>query len=202
MKYTWKNTKRWLVSELGALASEMLGTFGWILLYFVIGAAIAVPYTLLAGGDLEAYVMTVLVSPIAVFIMLLGWCMRPIGRDRSKTLGAGDCLFLAFVGYLSLPIILNGVSLLLGWAGYETAAHIVFAVRYPVLILIPTTLFVGLLIIGGVMNIWMKTKRHWRNTPPTPPSSPGAHLGARSESPSQQNNDELSGGQSQVLLAM
>ena len=38
--------------------------------------------------------------------------------------------------------------------GYGEVARIVFALRYPVLILLPVTLFVGLLVIGGVMNAY------------------------------------------------
>lgn len=190
MKHSLKETTHQLVNELGEVALNALSIVCLSIGYFVIGLVLAVPYTLLAGGLLDNFIMTVMLSPIVTSMLFFLWFTRPIGRERDQKLGVGDYSFWGFVTYLGLPILLNGTSLLLRSLGYEAAAQIVFAVRYPILVLLPGAFFVVLLLASGVVNAWTKMIGLCGTTPPpTPPSNPGQPPHLRSEQqPSQQSD--------------
>ena len=203
MKRTLKETTRQLARELDEFATKTLCICLAIACFLAAGSLLAAPYTFLAGGNSDNFIMTVMLSPITAFMLFLGWVTRRVGREQNQKLGGGDYMFWGFVAYLSLPILLNGTSLLLRQLGYEGAAQIVFTLRYPVLILLPITLFVVLLIVSGVMNAWIKVRGMRSATPPTPPSSPGQppHMQSEQQPPLSKPNDstDFGGNQLQVI---
>ncbi|MFA5020918.1 MAG: hypothetical protein WC517_02565 [Patescibacteria group bacterium] len=127
------------------MVSALLG-----LAYFLVGCALATPYNFLAGGDVESFVNTTILAPIGVIFLFIVHSTRRLGYYDKRPLKRVDWFFWLLVFWLVSPVILNGVSILLGHAGYAVAAHCVFKDRYSALLVIP---LVCLLV--NVVSIWM-----------------------------------------------
>lgn len=146
-----------------------------VLLYIVGGSILSVPYTYLANGSLDFAsfgITTMVVTLLGVFLGIFDLMPVPgmnLG-DGKRTKWGGD-FFWAMVAYFCSPILLNGASLFLKWAGYETASHHIFAGRYLILMVVPTLLPLWVAIAVEVMG---RRQRFSGNaTPPsnTPPSN-------------------------------
>lgn len=98
--------------------------------YFSIGLLLAIPYNHLSGGDPEEFLLTALIAPLAVGYLFITFSLSRQGiimNRRGRRLGVGFCLTAA---YFALPIILNSMSIALGWIGLEAASKATFNFRY------------------------------------------------------------------------
>lgn len=110
------------------------------------GIILVLLYHFLAGGfaeDILSMSMVVIIPLVGllVSVAILGWPTK-----------WGDRLFWTFVAYFPSPILLNGVSLLLGWAGYETIGRYVFEGRY-LLLLLPLLYMLCATVAGIVADL-------------------------------------------------
>jgi hypothetical protein len=102
----------------------------FVFLYLLAGCILSIPYTYLANGSFESFFLTAWIAPVAALFLFFVFKMRGILRQDGKRSWWGGGFFWAVVAYLCFPILLNGVSLLLKWAGHEVAGHYVFECRY------------------------------------------------------------------------
>lgn len=130
-----------------------------VLIYFVIGCLISVPYTFLANGNLDNFMLTAWLAPVGSVLVLLAYIVgKAMSKDRHRRQFVGSWLFWIVATYFCLPIILNGVSLLLKLMGYNTVGHYVFACRYSSLYACFSIGFVAVVVYcmtaDGVTRIW------------------------------------------------
>lgn len=121
-----------------------------VIVWFILGCVIAIPYTFLANGTFEHFFITAWIIP-ACALVLTFYLILP-----TNTLGGKRSFWLTFWAltfYFCLPIIMNGTSLLLKHMGHEAAGQTVFDLRY-ISCLIPITVWlVAGLIIGLICAI-------------------------------------------------
>ena len=145
-----------------------------VLLYIVGGSILSVPYTYLANGSLDLTSLgmtTMFVILLGVFLSIFDLMPVPgmnLG-DNKRTKWDGG-FFWAMAAYFCSPILLNGASLFLKWAGYETVGQYVFSGRYLILMVVPAFLPLWVAIAIGVMSC--RQRGSGGTTPPssTPPS--------------------------------
>lgn len=143
-------------------------------LYLIVGAVLSVPYNFLAGGNVESFTYTTVFAPIAAFFLLIVYMTRGAGRRDFKQPKWGGGFFWVLVAYFCLPILLNGASLLLKWAGYKIAGRYIFENRYSSLLAVPMILMfccIVAMVVTGVMSILQRFSGN--ATPPTstPPNN-------------------------------
>lgn len=133
--------------------------------YLVVGCILSAPYTFLANGNLDNFFVTAWVAPVAAIFLFV---VYPIARShRVKRSKWGGGFFWVLVAYFCSPILLNGVSLLLKWAGYEVAGHHVFESRFLGLLIAP----ILLVICGEIANGLVNLRRYFSGRATTPSSS-------------------------------
>jgi len=161
-----------------------------VVLYLIVGAALSMPYNFLAGGNVENFTYTVVFAPIAAFFLLIVYMTRGTGRRDFKKPKWGGGFFWVAVAYFCSPILLNGASLLLKWAGYKTAGRYIFKSRYFSLLAVPMLLMFCCIVANGVTSI--RQRFSGGATPPssTPPSGFGPNRNA-AISPSEDRKIEL-----------
>jgi hypothetical protein len=121
-----------------------------IIVYLLIGLVIAVPYTYLAGWDVNVMPSTVMFSPLVlVFLGILYLAAR--GERYSKSRGFRTTFWISVV-YFFLPVIANGVSILLRWLELPYG-DLVFEHRYQTFLVLPGIIII-LLVWGVLENIW------------------------------------------------
>jgi len=126
------------------------------LAYFLFGSILVLLYNFLAGGNVESFFNTALLAPIAVFFLFVIHATRRLGYYDKRPLKRVDWFFWLLVFWLVSPVILNGVSILLGHAGYAVAAHCIFKFRYQALLVIPLVGMLANVIVGWIANIWKR----------------------------------------------
>jgi len=124
-----------------------------------IGCVIAAPYAYLSGGSDNNFILIVLLSPAVSLILLIAYGVRKISYSDNKKSSFGTTMFWLLVVYFCLPIILNGASLLLKTAGYESISQNVFNCRYFSLLVLPTLLLLYIIIAEGVGGIWQRLSK-------------------------------------------
>lgn len=129
-------------------------TFFIMLVYFLIGIVLAVPYNLLAGGNSQNLMITAWIAPFASLCFYILWRVQREYREKKyhKTVRR---ILLSFAIYCGLPLILNGASFLAKQTGYTTLAQFLFDWRYGSL-LVPiacATFIIGLYVILITLNI-------------------------------------------------
>lgn len=147
-----------------------------ILAYFIVGCIISVPYTYLANGTTDNFMLTAWIAPVGALVLFIvhtveramSWC-KPY---RARMLGGW--FFWGLMTYFCLPIFLNGVSLLLNSMGFGTVGHYVFEFRYAAFLGVPVALVIFGLIAGGVENIREKFKGRAKPPSSQPPSNIGS----------------------------
>lgn len=142
-----------------------------LLLWFLAGCIIAIPYTFLANGSFDSFLMTAWIAPAAALFLFIAYAMSGVGRRDSRHPKWGDGLFWAFVAYFCSPILLNGTSLLLKWAEYEVVGHYVFEGRFIGLLAVPMLLVVYGAIASGMMSIRQRFSGGATPSSGTPPSN-------------------------------
>ena len=131
------------------------------LVWFLVGCVIAVPYTFLVNGSFDNFFATAWFAPVAVPSLFIAYAMRGVGRRDRSRLKWGDWFFWVVVSYFCLPIILNGVSLLMGWMGYEVISHYAFEGRFVSLLVVPMLMAMMSGIVNGVRSArqWLSGNR-------------------------------------------
>ncbi len=131
------------------------------LIWFFVGSILAVPYNYLAGGGLDNFGLTIFFAPAAAIFLFIPYLTIRIDHSKKSKI-----FFWATVVYLLLPILMNGVSLLLKQMGYVLAADYAFKYRYIVLatpfILWPCYVII-IDIFEGAKNLWQRVTTHPSN---------------------------------------
>ncbi len=129
-------------------------------LYLGVGYAMAVPYTFLAGWDKSNLFIfvTALILPITLAIIYALHTRWPGHRERAVWI---------FLGYCLLPVFMNGISIIIKWAGSITAGNFVFKYRYESLI----AALIGFALYSLAKNI----RQLFSSNKTTPPSKSNPH---------------------------
>jgi len=142
-----------------------------VVAWAIVGLFIATPYTFAASGSLHNFLMTCLFGPPIALLLFVVWLMenqRLSDADRKRH-WLSSCYFWTFMAYSCLPIILNGLSVAVQAAGYQTAADYIFALRYLSLIALLLITGVGFFIFVACMLAYQQVRR--RISGSTPPAS-------------------------------
>lgn len=129
-------------------ALEILNLIGSVLvvivLYLIVGFALALWYTFFAGPSGNAFVFLMFLLPVALLILFIIYKMY---RDKVfESLKA----FWIFLGYCLMPIIFNGISIILTRAGFGAVGEYIFKYRYDSLVAVP----MGIVVICVMWGIW------------------------------------------------
>ena len=166
---------RFNLSTEKGVAMAIIAQALWILAYLIVGSILSVPYTYLAGGSSEHFILATMAAPVASFALVLAYAIRKVsGRTGERPWGGGGC-FLVIAAYLFLPAILNGASHLLGWVGFEAASGFVFEIRYIALLVVPA--FIVVLLIGrGIAEVVAHAlRRRFKRTAVPPADTPSGN---------------------------
>lgn len=137
-----------------------------ISLYYVVGLVLAIPYTWLSGGSAEENLALIAwFMPLAA-VGIYG-LYRACKDSQTDIPWYVHRILFGFIGYVSLPIILNGASIIMSGAGLNSAGDFLFAGRYTSLLIAP---FVILACFGIYIRRAEKVKRPGQRT-----SSPAAN---------------------------
>ena len=140
------------IKQIGLELLELVGKFLTLLVllvvYCLIGCIFSAPYTFFAGGDNYNFFLGIVFMPMILLFLFVPW---KITRRRQHKWDKST--FWILVTYFCLPIILNGVSILLKSIGYETVSYYVFAGRYFSLWAIPVFLVVCGIILIVIANL-------------------------------------------------
>jgi hypothetical protein len=154
-----------------------ISTLLWIsvgvVVWALLGSAIAAPYTWLSGGSWICFVATLLLGPSCVFLQLMVWASDNAyhSQQKGKDHWHGGVCSTVCLTYFCLPIILNGTSVVLQNADYETAAYWVLALRYWSLV-IGLPFAVGSVVMIARVISWQSTDSQeivpsrWSSPPP------------------------------------
>jgi cytochrome bd-type quinol oxidase subunit 2 len=121
-----------------------------IIVYLLIGLVIAVPYTYLAGWDVNVMPSTVMFSPLALIVIVVFYFMAR-GERRYKSRGFKTTFWISII-YFLLPVIANGVSILLRWLELPYG-DFVFEHRYQTFLVLPGIIII-LLVCLIFASIW------------------------------------------------
>lgn len=157
------------------------------LLYFVVGAILAIPYNYLAGWEPSAMPMLIAMMPVAAFIVYaFNMARKTMRRGTSmRIVKFVNGAFWCFICYSILPILGNGLSIVLKQAGSESAAKFVFVYRYESLLAVPWAFILGMAVYAAICVSLSRLSR--RNAPP-PPSAPSG--GSGSDTSADASSDE------------
>jgi hypothetical protein len=135
------------------------------LAYFIVGGIISAPYTYLANGGFENYILTQVIAPVAaLFLVVVHMIERGQLQRKSRwTRMLGGWFFWVFVTYFCLPIIMNGASLLLWSMGFAKVGYRVFEFRYAAILLVPALLAVTILITFCATDMYERYKNRVRS---------------------------------------
>ena len=123
------------------------------LVWILIGCALSIPYTILSGGSLDNFYVTMMVSPALAFYFFVysKTCALVARRPLWKT-----GMFWFLLTWACMPIIFNLGSIVLGHCGFSLASDWVFRMRYATLglpFLIGLVALVLVWIAHGAINI-------------------------------------------------
>jgi len=118
--------------------------------YLLIGLIIAIPYTYLAGWDVNNVASAVLFSPLVLVVLCVFYLL---GRKvRLSNLKGYSVAFWVSLVYFFLPVIANGVSIFLEWIKLPYG-DLIFEHRYKTLFVLPVVIII-LLLLGILESIW------------------------------------------------
>lgn len=156
------------LSELALVGLFILALF---FIYVVAGIIIGAPYVLLAGYNVDALCIAVLVSPILICALFFLWQIHRVAVTRRLKNNPWKLMFWSFGVYLLLPIFLNWISIILTALGFQSVGCHLHTFRYVSLVLLPMVALVGLFSFGMILAIREDIGARKNNS--TPPSSPG-----------------------------
>lgn len=143
--------------ELKDFFSKIIFGFMVMILYFLFGILLSIPYILLSGGNIRDIVVSASITPIAYLFLVMLWPRKEL-RDKDRFWNILTSIFFIYVSYLSIPILLNLTSFLFGKMGYKELSEIIFSLRYVSLILLPVVAIMLILLISFALNLYEKGK--------------------------------------------
>ncbi|MBI1999061.1 MAG: hypothetical protein HYS74_00195 [Parcubacteria group bacterium] len=158
--------------NLAGQLADGAGTFFMWTFYFVVGLVMAVPYTFLAGWDVNNLFLTAWALPIASVII---YTLYTMCKMKIHTIPWWiHRVFYGLLGYCLLPIFANGISIVLKWVGLATTGGFIFEYRYASLVVVPVAVIIGLVTYSLAKSFWHQ-RFSGNATPPssTPPSGFG-----------------------------
>lgn len=174
MKNLWKR----IVSCINVTIGSALGVTvvcALIIAYSALGFALVFPYAALAGAQLNDLTPWVPFAP--VIALVLGFMATALFQHHHPLirtwLRTGFCLIVA---YLCLPILFNGISLGMKAYGWETAATVVFVLRFWSLLLVPVLAIVAMVVYE---KLPATHRIRWTRKPPSSPPSSGNDVNRR-----------------------
>src|SRR3989344_5789312 len=154
----------WLICSFSNRRSKMNLLF--LLVYVLIGFALAVPYVFLAGWDRENLVYIGMFLPIASLILFLIHVLSKKAWNPDLPKDGLRKIFWVFLGYCLLPILLNGVSFAFTLVGMEAVGDFIFKYRFLSLWMVPSVAIAGLIIYCIVCAIFQRKHVDGTGTPP------------------------------------
>jgi len=161
----------------------------FFVVYILAGCILSIPYTLLANGNLENLLITSWIAPAAAFFLFIVYQLRGIGRKDGKLPRWGGAFFWIMAAYFCLPIIFNGISILLRWSGYSVLGDIVFSTRYLSLLVLLIALLIALIIFGAASDFWKSFSG--TDAPPNPPEQPSPPSLQKPGRPEESHSDKI-----------
>lgn len=130
----------------------ILAQFILALAYFIVGCVLSIPYTYIANGNMDNFMLTAWIAPVGALVLFI---THAVGRATSRCRSflarkSGGWFFWSVVTWFCLPIVLNGVSLLLRKLGLYSTSHYVFEYRYFSIVAVPFFLIIYGMIMNGV----------------------------------------------------
>lgn len=177
MKNFWNQIVSCISVTVGSVFGLMV-VCALIVAYSTLGFALVFPYATLSGAQLSDLTPWVLFAPaIALVLGVMATVSfqnhHPLIRTWLRT---GFCLSVA---YLCLPILFNGISLGMKACGWETAATVVFVLRFWSFLIVPVLAIVAVVVYEKLPAMH---RIRWTRKPPSspPPSGDDAdHLRSR-----------------------
>jgi hypothetical protein len=120
------------------------------IIWIIVGIILAVPYVWLAGGYSDPAVIITFFGPGVCLLLFFLYHI-------SKVLKEIKPFFWFLLVYSFLPVLLNGVSMLLKWMGVRGAADFIFNHRYESLAII--FILLAALLAGGLIGSGLNTIR-------------------------------------------
>jgi hypothetical protein len=118
--------------------------------YLLIGLIIAIPYTYLAGWDVNNVASATLFSPfVLAFLCIFYLSGRKVHHSNLK--GFNITFWVSLI-YFFLPVIANGVSIILNWANLPYG-NLIFEYRYNTLLVFPVIVMI-VLVYGFLESVW------------------------------------------------
>lgn len=124
-----------------------------VLLWFLVGSAISLPYAFLADGDLfldknlEWWLLMILIAPIATLSLCVAHVLVEFSPPEKKS--GFVVLFWILAFYWFSPVLLNLASFWVKRVGYEAFGSYMFRYRYFSLIIAPP-------VIAICWSVWNK----------------------------------------------
>ncbi len=145
------------------------------LCYILIGCILSVPYNYLAGGGMNSFMLSAVIAPVGAVVLFIAHTVERVmaRNEHSQARLRGGWFFWGVVTYLCLPIIFNGVSLLLNSMGFGKVGYYVHEFRYAALLLVPLLLITICFVMMGVKSILGKFKVNAKPPSSTPPGDIG-----------------------------
>lgn len=175
LRCAWEQSATILCAIIAIATLSVLWTF--------IGAVMSYAYALLAGGGHDNLFCLMLLAwgPVVLFFLIILWlfsrvrsCVMRNGITRRRLrYWTGGPLFWIPFAWLTAPIILNGVSLLLRAGGFDAVGGYVFTYRYHSLPAIPMAIITTAALVYAFEGI--RGRSGGSKTPPSPPSGGDAH---------------------------
>ncbi|MDO8590332.1 MAG: hypothetical protein Q7R69_03635 [bacterium] len=116
-----------------SITEWLIGLF-WIL----VGLVVVFPYTYLAGGGTRHLWLTSVGLLIASAIL---YALYHLAYKLRWIVGGAFWMFLV---YCTLPIFVNGISIVFKWVGLVTVGSFIFEYRYASLLVPPLAIVIGL----------------------------------------------------------
>lgn len=138
-----------------------------IIAYVVLGYILVSPYVFLAGTPLDQLPAAALFAP--VIALFLGLLASVLCHQHSPLLRRYAAIGLTVtIAVLLLPILFNGISVAMKAAGWETAATIVFVIRFWSMLIVPICVYAAAI---AYARLPATHRLRWKKPPTSPPSS-------------------------------
>lgn len=167
---------------------------GAVVVYLIVGLALAVPYTYVSGGATpDSLSFGTLVLPWTVLVLVLLYQGSKSQSNDCWTRRVFGGIFWGLLGFVLLPVVTNLVSLGCTWFGFVRLGEFIFQCRYLSLLMVPTIAFM-MLIGAAAVAACFRRKSSSEAPPPldTPPSDSPGSSGDRVISTSRGPSEDMS----------
>lgn len=161
-----------LASCLKKMASDWFSRYIMYFAYIAAGLALAVPYALLADGNLNNVVAMMFIMPIAAIIPWALWDARKV--KYGEMFSWIGLVSIGYMAWVAIPIAFHALSTILKYAGHADAGEYFYRVRYYMLVLVPFGIvFVAYFSSIGYMiarQMWKSLRQRFSGGGTTPPT--------------------------------